>query len=253
MKGGIPMKKLLILLLALMLAIPAALAEEIAFSPAAEALRKGYNALMDKYGHTHETLGLFQPHLTRYGTTAFIRYTVGDGNVAERLAGEYFVLVTGDSVQAFWSHDGADVEWWQSGDLKSPAWGVKQLTAYLDESPMTRQDFCEPYAQAEAINQEYAADPFEAVNRENRASAEAAAVQARIALQHMYGLSDEVAQRLDWYKDMSNLCHYRDGHSTWFLMLQDNHDVLDPISYYVTLDADTHEIIRITHASGGIG
>lgn len=249
------MKKLLTLLLAIMLAVSAALAEEIAFSPAAEALRKGYNALKDKYGHTHETLGLFQPHINIYDTTAFIRYTVGDGNVSESLAGEYFVLVTGDSVLAFWSHDGVDAALWQSGDLNSPVWGVKQLTAYLDESPMTRADFCDPYAQAQAaaINQEYAADALEAVNQDNRASAEAAATQARKALQRMYGLSDEVAQRLDWYKDMSNLCHYRDGHSTWFVMLQDNADVLDPISYYVTLDADTHEVIRITHSSGGIG
>lgn len=249
------MTKLLTLLLALMLAAPAALAEEIAFSPAAEALRKGYNALADKYGHTHETLGLFQPHIIFHGEAALIRYTVGDGNVAESLAGVYVVLVTGDDVQAFWSHDGVDAALWQSGDLNSPAWGVKQLTAYLDESPMTRVDFCEPYAQAQAaaINQEYAADALEAVNRDNRASAEAAAAQARVALQLMYGLSSEVAQRLAWYKDMSNLCHYRDGHSTWFLMLQDNADVLDPISYYVTLDADTHQVIRITHSSGGIG
>lgn len=247
------MKKMLILLLALMLAVPAALAEEIAFSPAAEALRKGYNALMDKYGHTHETLGLFQPHISFHGEAALIRYTVGDGNVAESLAGVYVVLVAGDSVQAFWSHDGANTEMWQSGDLNSPAWGVKQLTAYLDESPMTRVDFCEPYAQTAVLNQEYTDDSMEAVTRDNRASAEAAVTQARIALQQMYGLSDEVIQRLSWYKDMSNLFHYRDGHSTWFLMLQDNADVLDPISYYVTLDADTHEIIRITHSSGGIG
>lgn len=249
------MKKLLILLFALMLTIPAALAEEVTFSPEAEALRKGCNALKEKYGHTHETLGLFQPHINIYGTMSFIRYTLGDGNVGESLAGEYFVLITGDDVQAFWSHDGVEAELWQSGDLNSPAWGVKQLTAYLDESPMTRANFGESYAQAqaEAINQQYAADALEAVNQENRASAEAAAAQARVALQQMYGLSDEVVQRLDWYRDMSNLCRYRDGHSTWFLMLQDNADVLDPISYYVTLDADTHEVVRITHSSGGIG
>lgn len=246
------MKKLIALLLALMLAIPAALAEEIAFSLEAEALRKSYNALMDKYGHTHETLGLFMPHIARYGTTRLIRYTVGDGNVPDSLAGEYFVLVTGETAQAFWSHDGADAALWQSGDLNSPAWGVKQLTAYLDESPMTRANFCAPYTAA-ADSQQIPAGAMEGVTLENRASAEAAAAQARVALQDMYGLSDEVVERLDWYKDMSNVCHYSDGHSNWFLMLQDNGDVLDPISYYVTLDAESGEILRITHSSGGIG
>ena len=249
------MKKLLTLLLALMLAAPAALAEEIAFSPEAEALRKGYNALADKYGHTHETLGLFQPYITFHGEATLIRYIVGEGNVAESLAGVYAVLITGDNVPAFWSHDDVDAALWQSGDLNSPAWGVKQLTAYLDESPLTRVDFCQPYAQAQvaALYQEYAADAHEAFTRDNRASAEAAAAQARIALQYMYGLSGEVVERLDWHKDLSDLCHYRDGHSTWSLVLQDNADVLDPIRYYVTLDADTHQIIRITHSSGGIG
>lgn len=242
------MKKMLILLLAIMLAIPTVLAEQPAFSPESEALRKGYAALMDKYGHTHETLGLFEPHTTLYGPTALITYTIGDGNVSEDLAGTYFVLVTSDGVQAFWSHDGADADLWQSGDLNSPAWGVKQLTAYLDESPMTRSDFCASYAEAHHTGVQ-----IEPVNDSNRASAEAAVARARIALQHMYGLSDEVVERLDWYKDMSIVSHYPESRSEWFLMLQDNADVLDPISYYVTLDADTYQIIRITHRSGGVG
>lgn len=251
------MKRIITLLLTLLLLFSCtALAEEPAFSPEADALRKGYVALMDKYGHTHETLGLFEPRITLYGSTALITYTIGDGNVSDRLAGEYFVLITGDSAQAFWSHDGADADLWQSGDLNSPAWGVKQLTAYLDESPMTRWDFCAPYEEshyATALNEEYAVNPSDPVNKDTRASAEAAAAQALVALQHMYDLSDEVTDRLDWYADMSNIHHYRDGHSEWFLMLQDNADVLDPIRYFVTLDADTHQIIRITHSSGGIG
>ena len=251
------MKRIIPLILALLQIFSCtALAEEPVFSPEVEALYKANAALMDKYGHTHATLGLFAPKVHLYGETALVTYAINDGNVSAQLAGEYFVLNTEDIAHAFWSHDDADAALWQSGDLNSPAWGVKQLTAYLDESPMTRFDFCEPYASAHhpsALNSEYAAAPIEPVSKDNRAAAEQAAAQARIALQRMYGLSDEIAARLDWYADMSYAIHYRDGHSEWFLMLQDNADVLDPISYTVTLDAKTHQVMKIRHASGGVG
>ena len=216
----------------------------------------GYEALTDKYGHTHVTLGLFDPHVTLCGETALIRYTISDGHVSAALAGEYFVLITPESAQAFWSHDGADAALWQSGDLNSPAWGAKQLEAYLAEHPYTRADFCVPYEEAHyttALNGEFAADPTDPVNKDNRESAEAAAAQARAALQVMYDLPADVVTGLDWELDLSTQINYRDGHSEWHLMLQDNTDVLDPITYYVTLDAESHEILRITHFSGGVG
>lgn len=251
------MKRIIPLILALLLIFSCtALAEEPAFSPEVEALYKANTALMDKYGHTHATLGLFAPKVHLYGNTALITYAINDGNVSDRLAGEYFVLITEDTAHAFWSHDDADASLWQSGDLTSPAWGVKQLTAYLDESPMTRFDFCDSYASAHyptALNSEYAATPIEPVSKDNRASAEQAVAQAHLALQRMYGLSDEITARLDWYADMSYAIHYRDGRSEWFLMLQDNADVLDPISYTITLDTKTHQVMRIRHASGGVG
>lgn len=248
------MRKILMLMLMLML-LPAAVAEEVQFAPEMLALRKANRAMAEKYGHTHETLGLFEVSFIQGGERYLIVYT-SSGCIPEVLTGEYYALVNGEDVHLLWTHDGVDASLWQSGELTSPAWGVKQLTVYLDEHPFTRADFCEPYetealaAQMAAIGGPY---PFDEVRCDNRDAAEAACKLACSALQAMYGLSDEEAARLHWFSDMTKLIHYS-GHSEWMIALQDDvPDKLDPIEYCVILNADTGEILRITHSSGGVG
>lgn len=249
------MKRMLTLILALMLLCGAALAEAPVFGPDALLLQQANAALTDKYGLTHEALGLFNPSIKHCGDSAFVTYTT-NGSVPDILTGEYTVLVSVGSVQAFWTHDGVDAALWQSGDLNSPAWGVKQLTAYLDEHPYTRASFCDPYEQvqrAAELKALTAATDKEDLTPANRESANAASEAALAAVQVMYSLTDEETANLHWVADLSSLSHYRDGHSQWHLMFQEVADVLDPISYYVTLDADTHVILYITHSSGGVG
>ena len=67
------MKRIIPLILALLQIFSCtALAEEPVFSPEVEALYKANTALMDKYGHTHATLGLFAPKVHLYGETALV-------------------------------------------------------------------------------------------------------------------------------------------------------------------------------------
>lgn len=250
------MKKILSLLLIVMLFLPAAMAEAVTLAPDMLALQRANSAMAEKYGHTHETLGLFEVSLIQGGEQYLITYTSG-GSVPEILTGKYYALVTGEEVHVVWTHDGADAALWQSGELASPAWGVKQLTVYLNEHPYTRSTFCDPY-EAAALSEQAktitGAVPFNEITRDDRSAADAASELARKAVQAMYGLSDEVIARLDWPVDMTTVAHYSDGHTEWLIMLQDNlPDVLDPITYYVLLNADTGEILRITHSSGGVG
>ena len=251
------MKRIITILLMLALFAPASPAEEITLSPDMLSLQLANQAMINQYGHTHETLGLFNVSLQHHGTYDLIIYR-SNGSVPEVLTGYYIALVNSETLQLLWSYDNADTALWQSDDLNSPAWGVKQLTAYLAESPLTRSTFCNPYEEAALSAAEKAAlgnaTAFNELTISDRTAANAASGMARQAVQTMYGLSDEVIARLDWPVDMTSVAHYPDGHTEWFIMLQDNiPDVLDPITYYVTLNSDTGEILHISYFSGGIG
>ena len=250
------MKKLLSLLLVLAMLLPSAMAEEIILAPDMLSLQQANQAMISQYGHTHETLGLFNVSLQRHGAHDLIIYR-SNGSVPEVLTGDYIALVSSETLQLLWSYDNVDAALWQSGDLNSPAWGVKQLTAYLAESPLTRASFCTPYEEAAPTTQPDIPGgtlSVSEVNKDNRDAAEAASVLARKAVQAMYGLEDEVITRLDWHIDMTTATLHPDGHTEWFIMLQDNiPDVLDPITYYVTLNSATREILYISYFSGGIG
>lgn len=261
-------RKFALILMALLLAALPALAEAappyfnkgstedaLVFSEDVLLMQTANSALIDRYGLTRATLGLFQQELSRCGETAIVTYA-SSGSIPDSLAGQYFVIITGDSVQPLWTHDAVDPALWQSGELTSPAWGVKQLTAYLDAHPYERADFCTPYVR-EFSSFDWdpllaAGGSFQDVCTENRAEAGAARDLAIAAVKAMYGLSDEETAKLSWLIDMCRLYHYPDGHGEWEIMLQDD-DVLDPISYYVTLDEDTGLILKVILSSGGVG
>lgn len=133
---------------------------------------------------------------------------------------------------------------------------MKQLTAYLAEHPYRRGDFCTPYVQTvmpfEMDAFLAAGGTFEDLSNANRVAAQIARNRAIAAVQAMYSLSDAEVSRLSWVVDSIRLYRYPDGHEEWQVMLAEP-DVLDSPAYYVTLDAQTGMILRISISTGGVG
>lgn len=136
-KGEPKMKKRmsagLILAVALMLAAVSALAVyALTRSPEAEAKYQARQAVMDAYGLTAETMGLF--HAEHEETDDGWRVTFRAlANIDPGRAGVYTVEKTADGRTAAWSHDGLDPALWRGEDLTAPAYGQEQLLYALNE------------------------------------------------------------------------------------------------------------------------
>ena len=137
LKGEPKMKKRLsaglILAVVLMLAAVSALAVyALTRSPEAEAIYQARQAVMDAYGLTAETMGLF--HAEHEETDGGWRVTFRAlANIDPQRAGVYTVEKTADGMTAAWSHDGLDPALWRGGDLTAPAYGQEQLLYALNE------------------------------------------------------------------------------------------------------------------------
>lgn len=136
-KGEPKMKKRmsagLILAVVLMLAAVSALAVyALTRSPEAEAKYQARQAVMDAYGLTAETMGLF--HAEHEETNDGWRVTFRAlANIDPGRAGVYTVEKTADGRTAAWSHDGLDPALWRGEDLTAPAYGQEQLLYALNE------------------------------------------------------------------------------------------------------------------------
>ncbi len=138
------MKKLLVLLLALlMLTLPALPESAPAMAPELTLLKTANDALMTRYHLTLPMLGLFDARVDICGETAIVTYQ-SSGGVPASLTGVYYVIIAPHGVQPLWSHDGSLVPW-QSGDLSSDVWGAPQLLQYLNTSYYARYDAFTPY------------------------------------------------------------------------------------------------------------
>lgn len=247
-------KMLAILLTMLLLTLPAMAETALTLSDEVLLLQAANDALTARYGLTVPALGLFDKTIARCGDTSFVTY-VTNGNIPASLSGEYHVVVTDGKAQAYWTHDDADPALWQSGELTSPAWGVKQLENYLAESPYTRASFCDPYA---APDPDRIGDFISAggsylnPTAEDRPDRDAARARAIEAVKAMYRLSGEEAAKLRRNPDRDKKLVYPDGQIEWRIALV-NDDVLDPLTYLVTLDMENNTILRIRVESGGIG
>ena len=258
------MKKLFALLLVLCLALPA-FAEDtpIYFRKPAQttpvmqaevaALQTAHATLMDTYGLTLAALGLFDTWVDVCGDTAIVTYR--GGAVPESLTGAYFVIVTPDGTQAMWTHDGTDVPW-QSGELTSPVWGMPQLQQYLDATPGERYDVILPYFPAE-LNSLYefeaAGGSYQDVNSENHADADTARGLAAAAVLTVFPLTEAQSAQLASYGGDTRLVCYPDGHGEWEVMLHLEDGSTAEVSFYVTVHAESWEILDIEVISGGIG
>ena len=134
------MKKKLTMALSLavalvMMASVALAAVALNYSPAADALKQARNAVMDKYGLTQTTLGLFQHNLYLLDneTVVVFHTDVADAN-GNGLTGEYTVTIPdGGTTVVSWTFDHVDPAVWQSGDLDAPIWGQAQLAKFLED------------------------------------------------------------------------------------------------------------------------
>lgn len=118
-----PMRVLAVALMLLALAATA-LAVGLRFSGRFTAQQQARQAVMNQYGLTDEMLDLFACEMA----DSTFRFTAQ--SYADRL-GEYTVTHIGSTWTAAWSHDEADANLLDSGDLASPAWGAAQLARLL--------------------------------------------------------------------------------------------------------------------------
>ena len=195
----------------------------------------------------------------QYGDTFIVTYTTTDA-IHESLTGTYAVIVTDGKSSAYWTHDDLDPALWQTGSLTSPAWGVKQLQAYLDAGPAGRNGFCLPYLSDEAIanddpaelarlwQDEYVYPLVTADGTEAMDSTKARAL-SKAALINAYSLTEAEMNSAAFL--WCDLYLRPNGSLMWEVGYYLDAD--EEYNFYVTLDAVTGEILSLSHGTGGIG
>ncbi len=251
------MRRFILVLLTLMLALPAFAESSPVFSQEALHLQTANQALEARYGLSPAILGLFDAEVTCYGDAAAVRY-VSHPRPHPLLAGEYLVLISGDEVQAFWTHDDVDPAIWQSGALTSPAWGAPQLLAYLQTDSFEREYFDAPYIPAEDSHQwngyDLVASGMQIFESRSGALTDAEialpAALGRLVVKEMYSMSDAAAKELR----LINVTLYRfaDGCAQWRVNFYHNAEP-DEANYNVLIDVQTQEILSVSVFTGGIG
>lgn len=137
-EGGSIMKKKLTLslsfaLILIAMASIAFAAMTLMYSPSASALKQAREALIEQYGLTHTTLGMFLNGLSVNEDETIVTFE-GDwmasygGN-----AGDYTVILRDGDISVSWTHDDVDPALWASGNLDAPVWGQPQLERFLRE------------------------------------------------------------------------------------------------------------------------
>lgn len=121
------LKMCILVLAALSLALPAALAEDIVISEREQAIRLADKALEEKYGITLLTQGYFERDTEDGEDGSYtVRYT--GSNFLGYVLGTYEVRVENGAVTGIsWTHDGEDT----SGGLQAEAWGSEQIMEML--------------------------------------------------------------------------------------------------------------------------
>ncbi|MBQ7848177.1 MAG: hypothetical protein IJ343_00440 [Clostridia bacterium] len=248
-------RKLILILLALLLAIAPACAEDASILPEALLHVKTANALLGtRYGLTTPMLGLFTTTVDVCGEAAVV--TLRGAAIPEALTGTYYVIIAPENVQALWTHDGADEAVRTSTELSSPVWGAAQLAEYLSTDASQRHARFTPYF-PEQIPDDLdaflaAGGLYTDVNQDNRDAAYAARDKARLAVQALYDLTDEEAAALHIWTDSMRHVRYPDGHGEWQVIIAT--DVRpEEVNYFVTLAEDSLDVLTVEISSGGVG
>ena len=270
-KGEPKMKKRLsaglILAVVLTLAAVSALAVyALTRSPEAEAIYQARQAVMNAYGLTAETMGLF--HAEHEETDGGWRVTFRAlANIDPQRAGVYTVEKTADGMTAAWSHDGLDPALWRGGDLTAPAYGQEQLLCALNEGKeealeLARENATPTPAQTPPVPAPVNDDASVWMDvrevepgPEDMSLAQAKEIM-RSAAQEELGLTGAEAAAVGTAEDFdevgARLVEDNAGRRMWEFAVEV--DVGDThISGGVFVDANTGEIVLFDYASGGNG
>lgn len=266
-KGEPKMKKRLsaglILAVVLTLAAVSALAVyALTRSPEAEAVYQARQAVMDAYGLTAETMGLFhaEHQKTEDGWRVNFRALM---NVDPERAGVYTVEKTADGMTAAWSHDGLDPALWRGGDLTAPAYGQEQLLyALKDGWAEAQESAASGPAQTPSVSAPMNEDASVWMDvrevepgPEDMSLAQAKEIM-RAAAQEELGLTEAGAAAVGTAEDFdevgARLVEDNAGRRMWEFAVEV--DVGDThISGGAFVDAYTGEIVLFDYASGGNG
>ena len=137
-EGGTTMKRkmtmALVLVAALVMMASVALAAAVLnYSPQANVLTMARNAVIEKYGLTHTTLGMFNYDMSMTnGQSVVVFHSDVVDEQGKDLAGEYVVTIPDDGeLMVTWSYDNVDPAVWQNGAMEAPVWGQLQLETFL--------------------------------------------------------------------------------------------------------------------------
>lgn len=270
-KGGTTMKRKLTMALALalamlMLASVAVAAVVLTYSPGASVLKQARDAVVDKYGLTYETLGLFDHslYLMENESTVIFHSNVVDAQ-GNTLTGEYTVTIPDEGALAVsWTFDGVAPSVWQTGDMDSPVWGQPQLERYLkdkekgeeamyfaaeDDGNVTYEVGVTPVPSAEVEIVEVVISKVEP--GPNDLTREEAIALAGAALMDSFALTEEQIAMTDFFFcELEQLGEY--ATRTWRIHACYAQEDID-MGMYVLIDASTGEIIDIDLTTGGNG
>ena len=257
----------LILAVVLTLAAVSALAVyALTRSPEAEAVYQARQAVMDAYGLTAETMGLFhaEHQKTEDGWRVNFRALM---NVDPERAGVYTVEKTADGMTAAWSHDGLDPALWRGGDLTAPAYGQEQLLYALKDGwaealELAQESAASGPAQTPSVSAPMNEDASVWMDvrevepgPEDMSLAQAKEIM-RAAAQEELGLTEAGAAAVGTAEDFdevgARLVEDNAGRRMWEFAVEV--DVGDThISGGAFVDAYTGEIVLFDYASGGNG
>lgn len=164
----------------------------------AEAVFQARNAVMEKYGLTLATLGIFRDSC-RLTDTGWVVNFVTTGLVNRRIAGTYTVEKNNGFISTFWSNDDVDPALWQNTtELNTVAWGQQQLVYARKIAPQVATAISQEQnvLDGENISYDYVegtelwGDPLQdAEPTEGDMPASQALAAAREAFQQQFGLN----------------------------------------------------------------
>lgn len=274
-KGGTTMKRKLTMALAMtvamvMLVSVAVAAVVLTYSPGASVLKQARDAVVDKYGLTYETLGIFSHSMEMMGDQSVVTFQCDLLNAAGNdLTGEYIVTIPeGGEASAAWTFDAVDPSVWTDGNMDAPVWGQPQLERYLKdrasgealdynvrvdngnvtyEVGVTPAPSAVPQADTELVEvvvHQVEPGPDDLTRDE-------AIALAGAALMDSFALTEEQIAMTDFFIcELEQLGEYVTR--TWRIHAGYSQGEVD-LGMYVLIDASTGEIIDIDLTTGGNG